>query len=572
MEESFDVKALRAKFNNKASDTSSRDSGSPKSPRPGYGKLIFPVTEKDLVHHKLSPTVHPAVAGLSPVRLPRIEPMAASIPSRPPALPRPPPNPAVRASIQPKVDASKVKQTGEMLQNMMMMHQRPPCVKPAPALTPVPAPAQGPAPAPTPNPKLLRQQSRQRSAGEVTPLRKPLPPEGPLPLKPKRPSNVNLEPFMKFSRGPALPAPRKNDADSLGRNSTGKKSLAEVINPPKPPERSSKPIRLPRQMASIDIDDTQDMYDDIASFEKNESWSDNSSQCLDGEADDVYEFIDEDQFEVNRVNAEKINKKETKKQLEQEKKAQLERQKRENELKRNFQLEGEVDVIHTAKVRHDWHGEGKLDLSVRQGESVEIVRVKNNPGGKWLARSLNGNYGYISNTCVDIDYEAVKRKALQARKIDTSSLPPPPPNPPQMLNKDSNNRDSMVQDDDDYDDVQPLNEDFPPPPPEISIDPKMEKELRKKFKYEGPLRVLHTMMVDPNSIIKKPGGKELLVSQGEILDVIQLTNSKKALCRNRFGKYGYVPRSLLLPLEGDIYDDVDYAADVYDNDSSHIGY
>lgn len=44
-----------------------------------------------------------------------------------------------------------------------------------------------------------------------------------------------------------------------------------------------------------------------------------------------------------------------------------------------------------ARVRHDWHGEGKLDLSVRQDEKVEILRVKNNPGGKWLARSLTGN-------------------------------------------------------------------------------------------------------------------------------------------------------------------------------------
>lgn len=49
--------------------------------------------------------------------------------------------------------------------------------------------------------------------------------------------------------------------------------------------------------------------------------------------------------------------------------------------------------------------------------------------------------GYISNTCVDIDYEAVKRKVLQSRKMDTSSLPPPPPDPPQMSNTDLNNRD-----------------------------------------------------------------------------------------------------------------------------------
>ncbi|XP_032382363.1 FYN-binding protein 1 isoform X1 [Etheostoma spectabile] len=572
MGENIDVKALRARFNNAASnsDTSSRDSGSPKSPRPGFGRLILPLAEKDLAHHRLSPTIPPplmASPGLG--RFPRAEPMTPSIPSKPVSFPRPPPNPGVRASIQP-AEPSKVKLKGEMLQNMMMRHPRPPGIKP----TLAPALAQPPAPGPTSTPPLLRRQPRQRSAGEVTPLRKVLPPEGPLPLKPKRPPNVNLEPFLRSNRGPALPGPRKSEAGSLG-SADRKMPYPTVISPPKlPPQRSNKPSRLLRQIASVDIEDNQDFYDDIGSFEKNDSWSDNSSPCIDRHDDDVYEFIDEDQLELNRLNVEKQNKKDTKIHLVQEKKDQMERLKNENELRKNFQLQGEVEVLHTARVRHDWHGGGKLDLSVREGESVEILRVKNNPGGKWLARSLKGNCGYISNTCVDVDYEAVKRKLLESRKIDTSMLPPPPPDPPQMLYVESNSSDSMLQDDDDYDDVQPITEGLPPPPPEISMNPKVEKELRKRFKYEGPLRVLHTMMVDPNSIIKKPGGKDLHVTQGEIVDVIQLTNSKKALCCNQYGKYGYVSRSLLLQMEGDIYDDVDYAgsADVYDNDSPHTDY
>lgn len=49
--------------------------------------------------------------------------------------------------------------------------------------------------------------------------------------------------------------------------------------------------------------------------------------------------------------------------------------------------------------------------------------------------------GYISNTCVDVDYEAVKRKLLQSRKIETPPLPPPPPDPPLMLNVDSTSKD-----------------------------------------------------------------------------------------------------------------------------------
>ncbi|TKS74371.1 FYN-binding protein [Collichthys lucidus] len=364
--------------------------------------------------------------------------MASPIPSRPACFPRQPPHPGSRPSIQP-AETNKIKQTGDMLQNMMLGHQRLPGIKPGPALPPL----QAPVPAPTSAPLPLRQQSRQRSAGDVTPLRRPLPPEGPLPLKPKRPPHVNLEPFMRTCRGPALPAPRKLDS------STGRKMPSPaVVSPPKPPQRTNKPSSLPRQVASVDIEDTQGTYDDIGN---NESWSDNSSRGMDededGENEDVYESIDEDQIEVNRANAEKRNKKEAKRKKEQEKKEQMARQKKENELKKNFQLQGEVEVLHTAKVRHDWSGGGKLDLSVHQGESVEILRVKNNPGGKWLARSLNGIYGYISNTCVDIDYEAVKRKVLQSRKIDASPLPPPPPDPPQISSMESNSRESLDDDD-----------------------------------------------------------------------------------------------------------------------------
>lgn len=209
--ENIDVKALRARFNNKPStlDTSSWESGSPKSPRPGFGRAILPVTENDLAHHRLSPTVlSPLMAGPGLVRFPKAEPMATSIPSRPASSPRPPPNPGVRPCIQP-ADTNKVKQTGEMLQNMMLRQQKLPGTKPAPA------PAQAPAPATASTPLPLRQQPRQRSAGDVTPLRRPLPPEGPLPLKPKRPPNVNLEPFLRFKQGPPLPDPRKRDGESL---------------------------------------------------------------------------------------------------------------------------------------------------------------------------------------------------------------------------------------------------------------------------------------------------------------------------------------------------------------------
>lgn len=51
-------------------------------------------------------------------------------------------------------------------------------------------------------------------------------------------------------------------------------------------------------------------------------------------------------------------------------------------------------MLHVARVREDWQG-GKNDLRVRQGESVDIVRVKNNPEGRWLARNMNGECRFL---------------------------------------------------------------------------------------------------------------------------------------------------------------------------------
>ncbi|XP_073180768.1 PML-RARA-regulated adapter molecule 1 [Lepidochelys kempii] len=83
-----------------------------------------------------------------------------------------------------------------------------------------------------------------------------------------------------------------------------------------------------------------------------------------------------------------------------------------------------------------------------------------------------------------------------------------------------------------------------------------DKEFRKKFKFEGEIRALTRMMVDPNVAEKKGGGKNLPLKRGEILDVIQFTSPERLLCRNNQWKYGYVPRVTLLQLDTDIYDDV----------------
>ncbi|KAJ7993334.1 hypothetical protein DPEC_G00271350 [Dallia pectoralis] len=569
MGESVDVRALRARFHAKADLSSSRDSTSPISPLPGFGAAANGAFQQKRV--PIVPTPPPPGSSSSPdfQRLPP-RPIRAELDGLT-GWPRPTPSPqpygATKELPRPghlplEIDRQvKARVSGELLQNIMLKHKGVPST-----------------PTKTTSPYL----PSQRSLMEVTPLRRALPPEGLRPVKPKRPPHVNLHAHQRNSR--SLPPTERPE---LRRTDGGSSlSLPGLVSPSVPARLPAKPSSLTRQRTPANFEDD---YDDIdvkppppppkhpGSWDKSDSITDHSSEQIDEGSDDseIYDMIDENnEQEVKMKSSEKKKKmKELKQQQEQGKREQKERQERENKYRKKFKLEpGKIEVLHMAKVRHDWQG-GKSDLNVRQGDSVEIIRVKNNPGGRWLARTPSGHYGYIINTCVEVDYEEVKRKLKLNRATDV--LPPPPPSPPGEDNdiyydvESSNNMNSsMTQEDDDYDDVQ----NFPPPPPDISLNPKMKKKLekdeqefRKKFKFEGPINVLHIMMVDAN--IKKAGAKDLPVDQGEILEVIQLTNDKKALCRNMMGKYGYVPRNVLLQAEGDdIYDDIDHN-EMQDNDN-----
>nr|XP_061831879.1 FYN-binding protein 1-like isoform X2 [Nerophis lumbriciformis] len=479
MEERVDVKALRARFSNKV-----RTSPTYSSPRLPQSR-----PEKNLLLPSGSPsTALPHVPGLDAVRFQTEETMAGS---KPAFSPLSPPIPGIRTSVQ-SSSHSNVKQTGLLLEKLMLRNA---------------AGAKIPFPAPTSTPLPLR----QRSTDNTIPLRRPLPPEGPRPLKPKRPPNVNLESFQNVARR-AQPLPALAMREGFPDSGAREISLPAIPSPSYPSPQSIKPRKLQNQVIALD------------------------------------------QVGVNWDPDKNNGRQDLKKKMQIK-----------NELRTKFQLQDE-EILHTAIARHDWYEGGKRDLKVHQGERVEILRVKDNPQGKWLARSLDGKYGYISNTCVDIDYEAVKSMSIQS-----PILPPLPPDPPQKLHMEPSNSLSHCQNQ--YDRFHLSTEDFPPSLPEISIDPKVEKELRKKYKYEGPLRVMHTMMVDPNGVMKKPRRKDLHVTHGEVLDVIQLTNSKKALCHNRAsGKSGYVSRNLLLPFDGDIYDDIDNSSDRHANDSLHTDY
>uniref|UniRef100_A0A3B5QGQ8 Si:ch211-188c16.1 n=1 Tax=Xiphophorus maculatus TaxID=8083 RepID=A0A3B5QGQ8_XIPMA len=98
----------------------------------------------------------------------------------------------------------------------------------------------------------------------------------------------------------------------------------------------------------------------------------------------------------------KEQRKREKQRLEKEKKEQKEREKKENEMKKKFKVTGEEEPMYHAKVMVASKVR-KNDLPVRNGDTVSIIRTTNCPKGKWLARDANLKYGYISVMNVELN-------------------------------------------------------------------------------------------------------------------------------------------------------------------------
>ncbi|CAL8277876.1 unnamed protein product [Merluccius merluccius] len=317
------------------------------------------------------------------------------------------------------------------------------------------------------------------------------------------------------------------------------------------------------------------------------------SKQEDGSDGEMYEDLEE-RWEAAEKKKGKQNK--DKKRLEAEKKEQKEREKKEQEARKKFKLVGPLEVMHRVKVKVDSRG-GRTDLPLKKGDWVDVLRVHDNPEGKWLGRSDNGSFGYMKNDCVELDMDSLKqqlvsqpagqqmleqevyddidnfsenhlnslydtRKSRLLRKLDMrkpaageNEVPPPS----QFTAEGNSAIDEEI-----YDDID--SHVFPPPPPASSqpeIDPKRqkkfekeEKEFRKKFKYDGEIRALYQVTIRSELSVKKGSGKQLPVKPGETLDVIIKAVDNKLVCRNEEGKCE----------DGDIYDDIGDEECIYDND------
>ncbi|XP_048658827.1 FYN-binding protein 1 isoform X4 [Marmota marmota marmota] len=453
------------------------------------------------------------------------------------------------------------------------------------------------------------QEKEKEEKNSTTPKQKPLPPLsvlGPPPQKPSRPPNVDLTRFQKTA--------------SANSTSKGQTSYSTTTLPPTPPSHPASQPPLPAShpaqppvpnLPPRNIKPSFDLKNPVNEENQDGVMYSDGTGTLDEEQESEGETYED--IETSRER-DKKREKEEKKRLELERKEQKEKEKKEQELKKKFKLTGPIQVIHLAKACCDVKG-GKNELSFKQGEEIEIIRITDNPEGKWLGRTARGSYGYIKTTAVEIDYDSLRQKksslsALSSKPVeddqevyddvaeqDTSTshsgsggFPPPPldddiydgieeeesndgfPSPPKQLDVGEEV----------YDDVDAS--DFPAPPAEVSQginigkpkteekdlkklkkQGKEEKDLRKKFKYDGEIRVLYSTKVSPSLTSKKWGTRDLQIKPGESLDVIQNTDDTKVLCRNEEGKYGYVLRSHLVDNDGEIYDDIADGC-IYDND------
>uniref|UniRef100_A0A8C6I0P6 FYN-binding protein 1 n=1 Tax=Mus spicilegus TaxID=10103 RepID=A0A8C6I0P6_MUSSI len=303
-------------------------------------------------------------------------------------------------------------------------------------------------------------QEKEGDKNSATPKQKALPPLsvlGPPPPKPNRPPNVDLTRFRKAdSANSATKSQTPYSTTSLPPpppTHPASQPPLPASHPAHPPVPSLPPrnIKPPLDLKHPINDENQDgvMHSDGTGNLEEEQESDG----------ETYEDID------SSKERDKKREKEEKKRLELERKEQKEREKKEQELKKKFKLTGPIQVIHHAKARCDVKG-GKNELSFKQGEDIEIIRITDNPEGKWLGRTARGSYGYIKTTAVEIDYDSLKRKKNSLNAV-----------PPRLVEDDQEVYDDVAEQDAPHSHGQSGSGGmFPPPPTDDEIYDGIEEE------------------------------------------------------------------------------------------------
>ncbi|XP_061744525.1 uncharacterized protein LOC133543763 isoform X2 [Nerophis ophidion] len=112
-------------------------------------------------------------------------------------------------------------------------------------------------------------------------------------------------------------------------------------------------------------------------------------------------------------------KKEQKERQEKEKKEHKEREKKENEMNKKFKISGNEEAIYNATVTGTTKRQ-KDDLLVENGDMVSIIRTTRCPKGRWLARDLANNYGYVAVEHLELD---IKEMLAIGKKVPATTPP-----------------------------------------------------------------------------------------------------------------------------------------------------
>ncbi|NXM74698.1 FYB1 protein, partial [Serilophus lunatus] len=232
------------------------------------------------------------------------------------------------------------------------------------------------------------------------------------PPKPNRPPNVDLKLILKSNPKPRPKAENSQQprpASSAFAQPAGPSHSATQLPPPPPashpsvqaPAAPNPPPRNIKPRSETVSPENEENYDDV------EFVSQGHGNTQGDQESDVEMYEDINDMRSSRGKEKKWNK-EDKRRMEQEKKEQKEKEKKDQELKKKFKLVTPIEVLHHARACVDYKG-GKNELTVKQGDKIEIIRLTDNPEGKWLGR-IGGCYGYIKTTMVEIDYDSLKRK------------------------------------------------------------------------------------------------------------------------------------------------------------------
>uniref|UniRef100_A0AAV2J0K1 SH3 domain-containing protein n=1 Tax=Knipowitschia caucasica TaxID=637954 RepID=A0AAV2J0K1_KNICA len=232
---------------------------------------------------------------------------------------------------------------------------------------------------------------------------------GPAPAKPNRPPHVDLQVYKRKLLSPATDPEKSIASPPPSSNHSNHVTLAPPPVPSLPPRHPG--ARNENEELYDDVDGLSSAPPPLPPVHPNQVSKEKDNDDEDGE---MYEYLDErwEAAEPQQETRKVKDDKEGKKQVEAGKKEQKDREKKEQEARKKFKLVGSLDVLQKGKAVVDIKG-SKTDLSLKQGDSLDIIRIHGNPEGKWLGRSQDGSIGYVKITSVKIDINVLKQQAAE---------------------------------------------------------------------------------------------------------------------------------------------------------------